>query len=343
VCTVSLAGAEGEAKCFNVLATISDVRRGFSQALTDHHKLLWNDCVLPDSSTLEMILQVEREGTEDETGAQLTLTPSTADPEAAIRMLVPEQVCVRSTREYSVRVASPETVTLATVKHVACLFYGLPHSCIDVGACLDLSITEAEEGNEYEEDDLVSDFMDGEEAECTAITLALCDDCSVAKCELVVGEATVETATVYYLPTMPFRQVRSYAKQAFALQTSRIDAEHGCVQPAFASSAYWIQLEVEEADVDEDDFGESMEDLGAGDTDLKLLVSSDLAFAEQQPEQPPRQQSAELPEHEPEPEPDLDLEPEPEPDLDYEEGVPDFEPEPESEESVRLDEAVPPR
>ena len=63
VCTVSLAGAEGEAKCFNALATISDVRRGFSQALTDHHKLLWNDCVLPDSSTLEMILQVEREGT----------------------------------------------------------------------------------------------------------------------------------------------------------------------------------------------------------------------------------------------------------------------------------------
>ena len=335
VCTVSLAGADGDDKCFTVLATIADVRRGFAQALTDTHKLLWNDCVLPDTATLERILQLERDGTEDETAAQLTLATSTADSQAAVQVLVPASVSVLGSRAFSVQVTSPETVTLATVKQIACLFYGLPHLCVVIGACLDLSDTEAAEGNEYGEEDHVSDFVEQEDDESTAITLTLCDDCSVANCQLIVNEEAVKTATVYYLPTMPFRRVRSYAKQAFARETSRIDAEHGCVAMAFGGSE--LELEVEDTDVDEGDFGETMEDLGAGDADLKLLVSRDLAleqgYNEHRLEQP-RQPSS----HGPEPEPAVEFRPD--------EGIPDREPEPEPEpepeQADPLAEGVPP-
>ena len=370
VCTVSLTGVDGGAKCFDALATLSDVRRAFAQALTDSHKLLWHDCVLPDATHLERIVQLERDGTADETVSELTLTASTADPQAAVQMRVrdlgsvqsepglepepqpqpqPEPVAAAAALppEYrielagdrrvflivdrdatvqrfyedmadhfqvplselrlnmpdgselactdkatlekrgilprtiltvicpetcSVQVVNPETVTLETVKQIACLFYGLPHLCVDVGPCLDLSGTTADEGNEYGEEDCVSDFVECEDAKCTAITLTLCDECSIATCELVVNERLVDSATVYYLPTMPFRRVRSLAKQAFARSMSPTDSEY---LAAITSPDCWIKLEIEEADVDEDDFGESMEDLGAGDTNLKFLVSSD--------------------------------------------------------------------
>ena len=166
----------------------------------------------------------------------------------------------------SVQVVNPETVTLETVKQIACLFYGLPHLCVDVGPCLDLSDTTADEGNEYGEEDYVSDFVEGEDAECTAITLTLCDECSVATCELVVNEKSVETATVHYLPTTPTVR-RSLAKQAFAQRCRRTQSM------AITSPDCWIKLEIEEADVDEDDFGRVWR-TWAGDTDLKFLVSS---------------------------------------------------------------------
>ena len=98
-CTVSLTGVDGGAKCFDALATLSDVRRAFAQALTDSHKLLWHDCVLPNTTQLERIVQLERDGTEDETASQLTLTASIAYPEAAgqsIKVRVRELGSVRS-------------------------------------------------------------------------------------------------------------------------------------------------------------------------------------------------------------------------------------------------------
>jgi hypothetical protein len=335
VCTVSLEGAPAQERAkisFNVLATMRDVLQGLitqnlatsDGPVTDQHHLLWNDCVLPAAATLEMVLRLQRRGTSEEESSQITLAATVLGSETRVNVSAPESAKIQSgiSRSYMVGVAKPETVTFATVKQVACLHFGMPHVCFGLSACLDLSDPdEPEEGTSFEEDDAVGEMVDehGDDYDAATVVVPLAlheDECVSVTCELTESEsgAVAKTVAMQYLPSMPFRRVRSYAKQAFAAESSHLDAEHGCV--SVDSSSDWIELSIEDIDVDEDDFGSSMEDLGAEDAEVVKLIVPGTLRAEPGPmdgtpfvEPEPESDGEFEPEPEPEPEPELEAEP----------------------------------
>jgi hypothetical protein len=239
-------------------------------------------------------------------------------------------------------------VTFKTVKQVACLHFGMPHECFGLSACLDLSDPdEPEEGTSFEEDDAVGEMVDEHgddyDADTVVVPLALHEDeCVSFTCELTDSEsgAVAKTVAMQFLPLMPFRRVRSYAKQAFAAESSHLDAEHGCV--SVDSSSDWIELSIKGIDVDEDDFGTSMEDLGIEeDVEVVRLIVPGTLRAEPGPMDG-------TPFVEPEPESDGEFEPEPEPEPELEpmqlKGTVSAEPEPEPEPELEAEpaEGIPP-
>ena len=348
VCTVSVTGQDAapDAISFVPLATIAHVRKAFE--LSEVQKLAWKHCVLPTTATLEMVLQIDNDGTEDDDSPTLSLTTTSEDPKQ-LQVLAPASVHVRhsTAKRYAVGVIEPHEANFAAVKQTACLYFGLPHACFDLGASVDTS--DGSEGTEFHEDDsMVSEFFDEFDEEDTSMALPLerSSQASEIECELRTGEGTdvVTTKPLLIDTAMPFRRVRSYAKQAFALESSHLDAEHGCVAIG-APAAGWMQLVLEEdyQEADEDDYGETFEGAGGRDV-VQLHVLGELRSAqpdsEPEPEPEPEMDGTPVSEPEPEPEPEPSPEPEtemdtpdnePEPELAYEKEEPSSEPEPEPE------------
>eukprot|EP01043_Picozoa_sp_COSAG02_P014978 COSAG02_NODE_626_length_19349_cov_11.664468_11_plen_2738_part_01 len=307
VCTVDMNGQE--CISFDALATIAHVRRAFK--LPTSHKLAWRHCILADSTTLQDLSEVDNDGKNEDEPSTVSLTSTPADEAVIVPVLHPQ--ADPADRPYNVHVIRPDETSFSTVKEVACMHFGLPHPCIDVGVCIDTA--DGTNGSEFDGDDSLSEYVDeyGDDDSTMAVSLTLNDEAIKIECELRTGEDTDVVATKELLinTSMPFRRVRSYAKRAFALESSHLDAEHGCV--AIDASSEWMQLVVEECyqEVDEEDYGLPFADVGGGDIvqlhatgELRLREPGTTEFEPVEPESEP-----ELADNHVEPEPEPELEP----------------------------------